>query len=332
MFAQFVARQLGHPSGLIGRWLLGPLWNRRNRALNDVSLDQLALQADDRVLEGGFGGGYLLGRMLPQVTDGFIGGVDISAAMVEQCRARYHAVIQTGKMDLKVGTAERLPYPAIYFSKPAHTFSSIEWRLPNTTASLVNNLVNGQMRERDGAHGTLSNTITTAHVSWFVNASTGELHLLPTAITVIDVVAAPAETSDDIDGEPRPIGNASDIGADEYGSPAPLAVNDLRVTHASTAGNILTATLRWTAPANALTTTLRYSGTLITVANWNGAALLTGSLHGAANVFTATVTNPGGMVYFALKSRNGTDWSARSNNAFWPQQTVYLPIILQSSP
>jgi hypothetical protein len=97
MSARFIARQLGHPSGAIGRWILGPLWNRRNRALNDVSLEQLALQADDRVLEVGFGGGYLLGRMLPQVTDGFIGGADISAAMVEQCRGRYRAVIQTGK-------------------------------------------------------------------------------------------------------------------------------------------------------------------------------------------------------------------------------------------
>jgi hypothetical protein len=108
MSARFIARQLGHPSGAIGRWILGPLWNRRNRALNDVSLEQLALQADDRVLEVGFGGGYLLGRMSPLVTDGFIGGVDISAATVEQCRAHYRAVIQTGKMDLKVGTAPQI--------------------------------------------------------------------------------------------------------------------------------------------------------------------------------------------------------------------------------
>jgi SAM-dependent methyltransferase len=103
MFAQFVARQLGHPSGLIGRWLLGPLWNRRNRPLNDVSLAQLALRVDDRVLEVGFGGGYLLRRMSAVVTDGFISGVDISATLVEQGQARYRALIQAGRMDLKVG-------------------------------------------------------------------------------------------------------------------------------------------------------------------------------------------------------------------------------------
>jgi len=48
-----------------------------------------------------------------------------------------------------------------------------------------------------------------------------------------------------------------------------------------------------------------------------------------ANVFTATVTNPGNLVYFALKSRNDTGWSALSNNAFWPQRVVYLPVILK---
>jgi ubiquinone/menaquinone biosynthesis C-methylase UbiE len=135
MSARFIARQLGHPSGAIGRWILSPLWNRRNRALNDVSLEQLALQAEDRVLEVGFGGGYLLGRMWPQVTDGFIGGVDISAAMVEQCRARYRAVIQTGKLDLKAGTADRLPYPAAYFTKAVSVNSIFYW--PDARSALA---------------------------------------------------------------------------------------------------------------------------------------------------------------------------------------------------
>ncbi len=226
----------------------------------------------------------------------------------------------------------RVLHNTVYSADPEHTFSSIEWRFSNTTASLVNNLVNGQMRERDGAHGTLSNNFTSAQAIWFVNASTGDLHLLSTAATVIDQVTAPAEASDDIDGDPRPIGSASDIGADEYGIPAPAAVNDLRVTRAITANNVLTATLRWTPPANALTTTLRYSGTLITVGNWNEATLLTNSLPGTAAIFMATVPYQAGIVYFALKTQNETGWSALSNNAFWPQQFVYLPVIFKNNP
>ena len=122
---------------------------------------------------------------------------------------------------------------------------------------------------------------------------------------------------------------ASDIGVDEYSILAPSAVNDLRVTRAVTASDVLTATLRWTAPTNALTTTLRYSGTLITAANWNGASLLTDNLAGTANNFTATVPYDSGTIYFALKTQNGTGWSPLSNNAFWPQQSVYLPVILK---
>jgi hypothetical protein len=221
----------------------------------------------------------------------------------------------------------RILHNTVYSTDPAHTFSSIEWRFSNTTASLINNLVNGQMRERDGAHGTLSNNLTTAQASWFINASTGDLHLQSTATSAIDKVTAPAEVGDDVDGDLRPIGSASDVGADEYGIPVPLAVSDLRVTHAATASNVLTATLRWTTPANALTTTLRYSGTLITVANWNDASLLTGNLSGSTNIYTATVPYTDGMIYFAHKAQNGTGWSPLSNNAFWPQKNVYLPII-----
>lgn len=64
MIAKLMARQLGHPSGLVGRLILGPLWNRRNAALNDVAFDHLALRPHDRVLEVGFGGGYLIGRIV----------------------------------------------------------------------------------------------------------------------------------------------------------------------------------------------------------------------------------------------------------------------------
>jgi ubiquinone/menaquinone biosynthesis C-methylase UbiE len=126
MSAKFLAQQLSHPSGIIGHWILGPLWNQRNRSLNDVSFAQLDLQSGDRVLEVGFGG-YLLGRMAALITTGFIGGVDVSAIVVEQCQARYRASIQAGKLDLKVGTADRLPYPDGHFTKAVSVNSIFYW-------------------------------------------------------------------------------------------------------------------------------------------------------------------------------------------------------------
>ena len=74
-------------------------------------------------------------------------------------------------------------------------------------------------------------------------------------------------------------------------------------------------------------TTLRYSSTPITEANWAGAALLTNTLPGNASAYTATVPYTGGTVYLALKSQNAGGWSAPSNNAFWPRYAVYLPLV-----
>jgi ubiquinone/menaquinone biosynthesis C-methylase UbiE len=117
MFAKFIANQLSSPSYLIGRLVLAPLWNKRNVALNDVVLDSLNLRWNDRVLEVGFGGGYLLGRMAEVVTHGSITGVDPSKAMVTFCEGRFRSLIIAGKLGLMFGAAESLPYPSGYFSK-----------------------------------------------------------------------------------------------------------------------------------------------------------------------------------------------------------------------
>jgi hypothetical protein len=217
----------------------------------------------------------------------------------------------------------------VYTTDLNHTFSSIEWRFSNTRADVINNLVNHTLRERDGATATQSGNLTNAQASWFVNATSGDLHLASTATPAIDQVTAPTGVTDDYDGDSRPLGSASDVGADEYGTLPPSAVGDLRVTHAVTATGTLTATLRWTAPANAITTTLRYSGNLLTEANWTSALLLTGTLSGAAQTHTATVSYISGTAYFSLKSQNAEGvWSALSNNAFWPRQDIYLPLVM----
>jgi hypothetical protein len=110
----------------------------------------------------------------------------------------------------------RLLHNTVYTANSASTFSSIEWRFPNTTAQIINNLVNHQMRERDGASGTLSGNLTDALATWFGSAITGNLHLTAAAANAIDQVSAASGVTTDIDGDPRPQGAASDVGADEY--------------------------------------------------------------------------------------------------------------------
>jgi hypothetical protein len=107
------------------------------------------------------------------------------------------------------------------------------------------------------------------------------------------------------------------------------SVTDLRVTNAVTGAGMLTATLRWTSPINALTTTMRYSGVSIADANWTSATVISNDLAGSATVLTAVVPYSN-VVYFALKSQSATGtWSALSNNAFWPHWDIYLPVVLR---
>jgi hypothetical protein len=207
----------------------------------------------------------------------------------------------------------------------------MEARYSDSQGTFAYNLTNLRIwHDRDGGQGTLMGNVTNAETSWFVDAPAGDLHLVATATDAIDQAETRADVTDDFDGDARPIGPAPDMGADEYGAPPPAAVTDLRVTYAITDTGTLTATLRWTAPADAVTTTLRYSGTLIAEDNWASASLLTDALSGSAETFPAAVPYDGNTVYFALKSQNaGGVWSALSNNAFWPHLDLYLPLVLR---
>lgn len=102
---------------------------------------------------------------------------------------------------------------------------TIEHRWSNTGASIRNNLTNGESRSRDGGDAAVSDNVTTAQTSWFVDAAAGDLHVIENASTlasVIDQGAALAEVTDDIDGHARPQGSAYDVGADETGLPIPF--------------------------------------------------------------------------------------------------------------
>lgn len=91
---------------------------------------------------------------------------------------------------------------------------AIEYRFSVTNGIIVNNLTNKRILSRDGARAILKNNISHADASWFIDVQKGDLHLTDDAIQTIDK-AMLIKDIDDFDKQQRPIGKASDIGADE---------------------------------------------------------------------------------------------------------------------
>lgn len=94
-------------------------------------------------------------------------------------------------------------------------FSSIEWRYPNTNATVQNNLVSHTLRERNGASALEQANITGATDGWFKDVGAGDLHLSSAAAAALDKGASLAAgvCTEDIDLQPR--GTPPDVGADE---------------------------------------------------------------------------------------------------------------------
>ena len=102
--------------------------------------------------------------------------------------------------------------------------NAIEYRFSTTTNVLIEaNLTDSAIRARDGATGSVIGNVTTAPAAWFVNAAAGDLHLTAAATGAIDKAPVLAYVLSDYDGQARPIGATSDIGAHEYGATMPPA-------------------------------------------------------------------------------------------------------------
>jgi arsenite methyltransferase len=114
MTPEFIARQFSRPSGLTGRFM-GFLMNRRNARMNLFAVEQLELEASDRALEIGFGGGSTLPALLAGAS--YVAGVDPSEDVVNLARGRFAKSVEEDRAEFRVGAVEALPYQAGSFTK-----------------------------------------------------------------------------------------------------------------------------------------------------------------------------------------------------------------------
>ncbi len=102
------------------------------------------MQPADRVLDVGFGGGYLLDRMSTVVDDGWLAGVDISPAIVAAAQKRYRERVKAGKLGLACAAADALPFPDEHFTKVCSVNSIFYWQdVDHGLREIARVLVNG---------------------------------------------------------------------------------------------------------------------------------------------------------------------------------------------
>jgi ubiquinone/menaquinone biosynthesis C-methylase UbiE len=89
--------------------------------------DLLEVGPNDRVLEVGFGPGVIIQRLAELAAAGHVAGVDQSREMVEQARARNATAIRDGRVDLRHGSVENLPFDDDSFDKALAINSMQVW-------------------------------------------------------------------------------------------------------------------------------------------------------------------------------------------------------------
>ena len=108
---------------------------------------------------------------------------------------------------------------------------AVEFRFSTTTnCTARNNLADKPIHLRDSAFATLTGNLLTASPGLFVNPSSADLHLLASATNAIDKAPTLAAVTNDFDGDLRPKGASSDIGADEFTTNARPLINSLRLS------------------------------------------------------------------------------------------------------
>lgn len=96
----------------------------------------------------------------------------------------------------------------------APPFVAMEYRWPNTRATIANNLVTDDIVMRDGGSATLMGNLTGSDLSPFVDVAAGDLHLVADTAAIGAGVVLPSGLADtDFDGDPRD--PMPDAGADE---------------------------------------------------------------------------------------------------------------------
>lgn len=126
---EWLDRAFERPEGWLGK--LGGWWMaHRNRTTIAWVIGLLDVQPGHRVLEIGFGPGVGVEELLEQQPRAEVCGVDPSPPMLEAARERNEEARTEGRVDLRAGVAEDLPFPDDSFDRAFSVDTYQAWRDP----------------------------------------------------------------------------------------------------------------------------------------------------------------------------------------------------------
>ncbi|KAK6470367.1 putative methyltransferase YdaC-like [Huso huso] len=129
MVTKIITQHLGHPKSTLMGWVTQSLMKRTNRFLEENAVRLCEIQADNTVLEVGFGPGLGLQEAVQYLTDprGKLLGLDYSEYMHKVARERLRDHIASGKVRLFQGRVESIPLPACSVDKVYHCNCHLYW-------------------------------------------------------------------------------------------------------------------------------------------------------------------------------------------------------------
>lgn len=113
-FTEYIGSQFGNPRGVVGA-ICCVIMNFINRAMYKNTVSLVNVKSDDKVLDIGFGNGYLLQRLYGQIKCDLY-GIDISEDMVTAATARNKTAADVGKLHLQIGDCCDLPFDESSFA------------------------------------------------------------------------------------------------------------------------------------------------------------------------------------------------------------------------
>jgi len=112
---KYIAEQFGNPSGIGGK-ISTLIMNMTNQKQYNTVIQKLNISANEKILDIGFGNGYLIHK-LAEKFKALFWGIDVSEDMLNTAIKRNKRAIEQGNMKLQVGNVSEMEYEACFFDK-----------------------------------------------------------------------------------------------------------------------------------------------------------------------------------------------------------------------